>query len=204
MVACGNGRQNVTGNTTNQLGVGVPGTIDQKVRSVLNTFRCANGAAHVLTVLRFDSVLPGAQGQRSTTIALNESGAKQIAVGIQQDRNVVVVKDYGYAMDAYFYMCNISNINGAPNQPNSILSIPSATIETEFQTTPMNPRCSFNQIAMFNVRLHIGSGYDGFGVPFAFFPVDMLGSVPQVCESNRNGNNVGSNFGTGPSFGNNF
>jgi hypothetical protein len=192
IVACGSGRQNVTG-VSNPVGVaGAPGTLDQKVRAVLNTFRCANGAPHVLTVLRFNSIFPNSVGTRITSIALNEAGAKQVAVGIQQDRNVVVVKDYGHAMDAFFYMCNLTGWGA--NVPNNNLFLQSATLITELQTTSMNPRCNFTQIAMFNVLLHLPGG---FPVEFAFFPVDALGTVPLVCEADPYGSGVGGGFGWG-------
>lgn len=210
MVACGSGRQNVTG-IGNPGVAGAPGTLDQKVRSVLNTFRCNSGSQHVLTVLRFNSVYPASVGTRINTVALNESGAKQVAVGITQERNVVVVKDYGHALDAYFYMCPTNNWTGVNNGtiPVNNLFVQSGTIETEFQTTAMNPRCTFTQIAMFNVTLHISGGVP---IPFAFFPVDYLGSVPLVCEAGGTNNSFGPGYnnpynnpyGNGNNYGNGY
>ena len=195
LVACGSGRQNVTG-VTNSSGVnGAPGSLDQKVNAVLNTFRCNNGAAHVLTVLRFNTVFPGAVGTRISTIALNESGAKQVAVGISAERSVVVVKDYGHALDAYFYMCPTNSWYGNTNPvnvPNNNLFVQSCTIETEFQTTAMNPRCTFTQVAMFNVLLQVSGGVP---LAFAFFPIDYMGSVPLVCEAGGTSNR--NNYGPG-------
>ncbi len=197
VIACGSGRQNVTG-VSNPAGVaGAPGSLDQKVKAVLNTFRCQSGAAHVLTVLRFNSIYPGAVGTRINTIALNESGAKQVAVGISAERSLVVVKDYGHALDAYFYMCPANNYYGNNNGTiqNNNLFVQSGTIETEFQTTAMNPRCTFTQVAMFNVVLQVSGGVP---LPYAFFPVDYMGSVPLVCEAGGTSN--GYNYGPGYNY----
>lgn len=196
VVACGSGRQNVTGVSSSGVN-GAPGSIDQKVNAVLNTFKCSNGAAHVLTVLRFNGVYPGAVGTRTSTIALNESGAKQVAVGISAERSLVVVKDYGHALDAYFYMCPTNGWYGNTNPnnvPNNNLFVQSGTIETEFQTTAMNPRCTFTQVAMFNVVLQVSGGVP---MAFSFFPVDYMGTVPQVCEAGGTSNGYGNNYGPG-------
>lgn len=186
MVSCGNSR-NVTG-TSSANGIGPAATLDQKVRAIQTTFPCANGAKHTLSVVRFSSVGPGAVGTRIGSSGLNETGAMQVAIGINSERSVAVVKDYGHALDVYFYLCPASNYYNGNAQYSGNIFVQSATLESPFETISLNRQCYFNQILLFRATLFIAGGVPQ---PYAFFPVDRLGSVPGICQSGYGGDYYG-------------
>jgi hypothetical protein len=187
MVSCGNGR-NITGSSSAN-GLGIAGTLEQKVRAVQTTFPCANGGKHTLTVLRFSSIGPGAVATRIGASALNESNAVQVSIGINSERSVAVVKNYGHAMDVYFYLCPATYWNNTGSNSNNNMFVQSATLESPVETISVNQRCYFNQILVLRTTLFIAGGVP---MPYAFFPVDQLGSVPGVCESG-----YGNGYGNG-------
>jgi hypothetical protein len=181
IVSCGKkGNQTTTGvNGVVAPGGAVPNySINQKIDLILKTYRCPSGYRE-LSVLRFQ----GGNGQRIGNYAINGNNSTQVSIGVNYDFDVLVVNNRGSGViDAHFYMCdNLSNGQNG-NLFNRII-VNSAQFYEEMTTSSLNNNCTVNQVSSFAVDAQTSMGR----LSLAFFPIDIVTSIPGVCEGNTGG-----------------
>lgn len=109
--ACSKKNDQAPSGTTN-VNPAVPGpsaSLNQIADSMAATYRCHDNRNHTLSVLR----ITNSQGVRVNAALANEQYTKQIALGINCNKEFAIIKDYGSYMEAFLYLCDGTQVTNA-------------------------------------------------------------------------------------------